>query len=123
MIMKHIPLILSLALSISLFARVQPVGSFLPTSKKVVVVKFYLPGCPPCSRLAPIFNAASNNFGGDDEVVFLEVSSNNRATLRQFGVTRFPTVIIFKDGREIMRVTGASWTVESLTQAVRNALA
>jgi thioredoxin-like negative regulator of GroEL len=54
--------------------------------------------------------------------VFLEVSGNNRAVTSRYGVRRFPTVLVFANGREIMRREGASWSAQSLAQVVNNAL-
>lgn len=110
--------------NLNLFGAVQHVGelsSYL-SSKKVVVVKFFLPGCPPCGRLAPIYQAASNLFSADPNVAFLEVSGNNRAVTSRYGVRRFPTVLIFQNGREIMRREGAGWSAQALADVVNNAL-
>lgn len=108
------------------YALVQHVGDFSSylATKRVVVVKFFLPGCPPCGRLAPIFSQASNTFNGNPDVAFLEVNGqSSRAIASRYGVNSFPVVIIFKNGKEIKRQKGATWSTASLTNAVNQALA
>ncbi len=118
---KNYTLALSLIASISLSAVVHHVDTIAPylSSKKVVIVKIYAPFlCKPCNSLAPEFQKASNNFAQHNDIAFLEINGNKAKSL---GVKNYPTVIIYKDGREVMRHVG-SCSVSYITQAVTKAL-
>ncbi|MCL5436895.1 MAG: thioredoxin family protein [Candidatus Dependentiae bacterium] len=69
-----------------------------------VVILLYGEHCPPCERFRPVFArvAASGQFAGT--VTFLEVSAvQYSAVRRMFGVTKWPTLIFLKNGREVRR--------------------
>lgn len=67
-----------------------------------VLVDFYSPDCGPCMEMSPDYEKAAENFGL--EVRFLKVNTLNDADVaRQYGVNLLPTVIAFKNGREINR--------------------
>jgi thioredoxin 2 len=67
-----------------------------------VLVDFYSPDCGPCMEMAPDYETAAANFGL--EVRFLKVNTLDDADLAlQYGVNMLPTIIAFKNGREINR--------------------
>lgn len=67
------------------------------------VVDFYATWCGPCRMFGPIFEEVSseNNYN----FVKLDVDKSEDIA-RKYGVMSIPTIILFKDGKEIKRMTG-----------------
>lgn len=67
-----------------------------------VLVDFYSPDCAPCMQMAPDYEQAASAFAL--EVRFLKVNTQDDPELaRQYGVNMLPTVVAFKNGREVNR--------------------
>lgn len=71
-----------------------------------VVVDFYADWCGPCKVMAPIFDEIAREQQGKVLVAKLD-TDRNQATARQFDIRGIPTLIIFKNGREVARQVGA----------------
>lgn len=71
-----------------------------------VILDFYSTECPPCEALAPKYESVAEAFAG--RARFLKIfRQGNRELATRLGVTGSPTVIFFKDGREVgERMTG-----------------
>jgi thioredoxin 1 len=70
-----------------------------------VVVDFWAPWCGPCRMVSPIVEELSREYG--DAVRFTKMNSDdNENTVMQYGITSIPTLIIFKEGREVNRLVG-----------------
>jgi thioredoxin 1 len=68
------------------------------------VTKFSATWCGPCKALAPIMNEVKNEH---PDVTFEEVDiDQNRDFTTQSGVASVPTVIFYKNGREVHRFSG-----------------
>ncbi len=81
-----------------------------------VVVDFWAPWCGPCRMMAPNFEKSAKNF--PLKALFTKVNTENEQNLgARFGIRSIPTIIIFKDGKEVHRVSGALDEV-SLNQLV-----
>jgi thiol-disulfide isomerase/thioredoxin len=75
-------------------------------AKQPVVLDFFSTECPPCEALAPKYEAVADQFAG--KVAFLKIfRQGNRELATKLGVTGSPTLVFFKDGREVgTRLTG-----------------
>lgn len=73
---------------------------------KPVVVEFYLPNCPACKVYAAPFKTVANE---SSTITFLAVNSpKNQALQSKFGISSYPTTIIFDaSGKKIMQHEGA----------------
>lgn len=71
-----------------------------------VVVDFWAPWCGPCRMMAPNFEKSAKNF--PLKALFAKVNTENEQSLgARFGIRGIPTIIIFKDSKEVYRTSGA----------------
>lgn len=71
----------------------------------VTLVDFYADWCGPCRMIAPIVEELSNELQDKAKIAKLDIESAQKVT-SSFGVTSIPTLILFKDGKEIKRIVG-----------------
>ncbi len=70
-----------------------------------VLVDFYADWCGPCRLAAPIIDELSGTYAGKVTIGKLDVDANVN-TASKYGVMSIPTVIMFKDGKEVERKVG-----------------
>lgn len=71
-----------------------------------ILVDFYSPSCAPCMKMAPDFQSVASNFAL--EVRFLKINTEEFSQLAlDYGVNTLPTIIAFKQSRELNRFTSA----------------
>ena len=61
--------------------------------------------CPPCRSLAPTLDKLASEYEGRAKVVKLDVEAD-RDVAGALHVTSVPTVIAFRDGKELGRLVG-----------------
>jgi len=71
-----------------------------------VVVDFYADWCGPCKMMAPILDDLARRRAGSILIAKLDTDANPR-TPQRFGIRGIPTLIVFRDGAETGRLTGA----------------
>jgi thioredoxin len=69
------------------------------------LVDFWAPWCGPCHALAPTIEKIAQEFAGQILVGKLNTDENT-ATASGFQISGIPTVILFRDGREVDRLVG-----------------
>lgn len=85
-----------------------------------VVVDFWAAWCGPCKMLGPIFEEVSEDFEG--KIKFGKLSTEEYPEVAgQYGVMSIPTMVFFKDGKEIDRIVGAM-SKEVLKTEIQNRL-
>lgn len=74
-------------------------------AKGPVLVDFWAEWCGPCRALAPKLEEISEELSGKIEVVKINIDENPEAP-RKYGVRGIPTMILFKEGKEVDQIVG-----------------
>ncbi len=70
-------------------------------------VDFWAPWCGPCKKMAPVLESVASGYPGRVKVVKVN-SDRNQALAARYGIQGIPTLILFRDGREVDRLVGAA---------------
>jgi thioredoxin 1 len=71
----------------------------------IVLVDFWASWCMPCKMMAPILNDVAENVTGNVTIAKLNIEQNQSAATK-YKVRSIPTLIMFKDGKEVNRIVG-----------------
>jgi thioredoxin 1 len=74
-------------------------------SQTPVLVDFWGPRCGPCLALMPYVEEMASDYENALKVVKVDASQNRRLCLN-LRVMNLPTYLLFKDGKEVDRLTG-----------------
>ena len=74
-------------------------------AKTPVLVDFYAEWCGPCKMAGPVLDKLADELADSVAIVKMDVDQNSE-TPSKFGVMSIPTVILFKDGKEVERKVG-----------------
>ena len=72
-----------------------------------LVVDFWAPWCAPCRMMAPAYEQAAAQLAPGVRLAKLDTEANAQAAER-YGIRSIPTLIAFRNGREVARRSGAS---------------
>ncbi len=71
-----------------------------------VLVDFWAEWCGPCHQIAPILERLAEEYDG--KIKFVKVDTEeNFETPSTYGILSLPTLLVFKEGQQIERITGA----------------
>ncbi len=93
----------------------------LAASPGVTVLDFTAQWCGPCKTLDPVLAGVARAYAGRVQVVAIDVD-DAPALAQRFAVRSVPTVVLWRDGREVGRFVGAR-PVRFVTGVVDRALA
>lgn len=93
---------------------------FVSRSDLPLLVDFWAPWCGPCRMMAPAFEEAARRL--EPKVQLIKVNTEEQQSVAaRFGIRSIPTLILFRGGAEVARVSGAmdaaglvSWTTQQL---------
>jgi len=81
-------------------------STYIERTSLPVLVDFWAPWCGPCLAMAPVLDRAAQ-----ERATVLQVGKVNTDEQQElagrFGIRSIPTLILFRDGREIARQSGA----------------
>ncbi|HXG07156.1 MAG TPA: thioredoxin [Nitrososphaera sp.] len=72
-----------------------------------VFVDFWAEWCGPCRMVGPAIEQIGKILAGKVKVAKLNVDENQEIAMR-YGVQSIPSLILFKDGKEVARTIGAA---------------
>ena len=73
--------------------------------KDTVLVDFWAPWCAPCKMLAPALNDLAEEDHDNCTIAKLNVEQHQQLA-QKYNVRNIPTMILFRDGKEVKRFTG-----------------
>lgn len=71
-----------------------------------VLVDCWAPWCGPCRMLGPVLDELAGKYRGMVKITKLN-TDENRAVASKFVIQSIPTMLIFKNGTQVDRLTGA----------------
>ena len=74
-------------------------------SSTPVLVDFWAEWCAPCKMLDPIVDEIAEEYQGKLRIAKIDADANTDVVTR-YGVMGMPTLILFKDGEEVERISG-----------------
>ena len=84
----------------------QTLQKLIDKSPLPLVIDVWATWCGPCRSFAPTFAEASEQFAG--RVIFVKLDSDqNQQMAGRLSIRSIPTIIIFKNGKEVTRESGA----------------
>ncbi|KKK77106.1 hypothetical protein LCGC14_2856950 [marine sediment metagenome] len=73
---------------------------------KLVLVDMWAEWCGPCKMMEPVLEEIINEKGDSVQLVKINIDENQETPVK-YSVMNIPTLLFFKDGKEVDRVIGA----------------
>ena len=74
-------------------------------SQTPVLIDIWAAWCGPCRMIAPIVDQLADEYDGTLKVGKLDADTNQEV-LMKYGVMSIPTLLLFKGGEPVVRITG-----------------
>jgi thioredoxin 1 len=86
-------------------------------AKGLAIVDFWAEWCRPCLMLGPTIDALADEYVGKVKVCKMNIDHNEQTPV-QFGIKSIPTILFFKDGKQVDSLVGVS-PKETFVQAIQ----
>ncbi|MBU1194522.1 MAG: thioredoxin fold domain-containing protein [Proteobacteria bacterium] len=86
----------------------------------ITLVDFNAPWCAPCRAQEPIIKKLTMDYQSKARIIEIDIDTHN-ALATEFRVQSIPTLILFKDNKEIKRFVGLQ-TEETIVRNLENLL-
>jgi len=74
-------------------------------SDKPILVDFFAERCGPCKTMSPILKEVADQVQGKAKIIKIDVDKNQQAA-NVYQVRRIPTLILFKNEKQLWRQSG-----------------
>lgn len=74
-------------------------------AEQPVLVDYWAEWCGPCRMIAPIVDQLADEFGDKLKIGKLD-ADEHQEVLMKYGIMSIPTLMLFKDGEPVVRITG-----------------
>ena len=81
-------------------------ANMVSESDKVVLIDMWADWCGPCKMMEPVLEQIAEEYSDKIKVAKLNIDQNQDTPLK-FGVMNIPTLLLFRNGKEIDRIVGA----------------
>lgn len=89
-------------------------------NQRAVVVDFWAEWCAPCTAFSPLIESLAENYS--DQALVSKVNvDQNRNLAERYNIRSIPTVLIFKAGEVVERITGTV-PAKTLTEKLKKHL-
>jgi thioredoxin 1 len=75
-------------------------------NEKIVLVDFWAPWCGPCKAIAPVLDEIAGQHPDTISVAKVDIDANP-GIAQTYQVLSIPTIIVFRGGEPVKRITGA----------------
>lgn len=90
------------------------------TKSGVVLVDFHANWCGPCRSLAPVLEQVAKDMQGKAVIGKIDID-NEQKTAAHYQITSVPTMILFKNGKEVGRLIGLR-TADAVKEFINSAM-
>ncbi|HAN17641.1 MAG: thioredoxin [Bacteroidetes bacterium GWC2_33_15] len=82
---------------------------------KPVLVDFYADWCQPCKMVTPILKQVKEQLGDQVKIIKINVDTNPSVSAN-YNIRSIPTLILFRNGRQIWNKVGVAATSEIINK-------